>query len=119
MAMLLRRRLPLLRLLRLLHAESAASTSSFSTPPPSLQKPHATAVGPGSRRLRFPNATPVESVRGASKSSSAAAYLAIGAAAALASLPVAYADSNEQVLFIGFSIAQFFLCNSGSEICMI
>ncbi|CAD6249551.1 unnamed protein product [Miscanthus lutarioriparius] len=96
MAMLLRRRLPLLRLLRLLHAESAASTSSFSTPPPSLQKPHATAVGPGSRRLRFPNATPVESVRGASKSSSAAAYLAIGAAAALASLPVAYADSNEQ-----------------------
>jgi len=67
-------------------------------------------VGPGSRRLRFPNATPVESVRGASKSSSAAAYLAIGAAAALASLPVAYADSNEQVLFIGFSIARFFFC---------
>jgi len=53
-------------------------------------------VGLGSRRLRFPNATPAESVSRASKSSSAAAYLAIGAAAALASLPVAYADSNEQ-----------------------
>ncbi|KAG0534202.1 hypothetical protein BDA96_04G259400 [Sorghum bicolor] len=96
MAMLLRRRLPLLRLLRLLHTESAASTSLSSTPPPPLQKPHAAVVGLGSRRLRFPNATPAESVSRASKSSSAAAYLAIGAAAALASLPVAYADSNEQ-----------------------
>lgn len=53
-------------------------------------------MGPRSRRLRFPNATPVESGRGAGKSSPAAAYLALGAAAALASLPVAYADSNEQ-----------------------
>lgn len=112
MAMLLRRRLPLLRLLRPLHTESAASTSSSSTPPPPpppFQKPHAAAVEPGSRRLRFPNATPVESVRGASKLFSTAAYLALGAAAALASLPVAFADSNEQVLFSGFSVRFFFL----------
>lgn len=67
-------------------------------------------MGPRSRRLRFPNAAPVESGRGAGKSSPAAAYLAMGAAAALASLPVAYADSNEQVLSIGFStIARIFL----------
>ncbi|OEL20949.1 hypothetical protein BAE44_0018032 [Dichanthelium oligosanthes] len=100
MAMLLRRRLPLLRLLRPLHTESAAAlASSSSTPPRPLQKPHAAAspsVAPGSRRLGFLNATPLASARGTSASSSAAAYLAIGAAAALASLPVVYADGNEQ-----------------------
>ncbi|XP_039773235.1 uncharacterized protein LOC120641254 [Panicum virgatum] len=100
MAMLLRRRLPVLRLLRPLHTESAASASSSSSAPlPPLQKPHAAAspsVAPGSRRLGLLNATPLASARGASASSSSAAYLAIGAAAALATLPVVYADGNEQ-----------------------
>jgi len=100
MAMLLRRRLPVLRLLRPLHTESAASASSSSSAPlPPLQKPHAAAspsVAPGSRRLGFLNATPLASARGASASSSSSAYLAIGAAAALATLPVVYADGNEQ-----------------------
>jgi len=107
MAMLLRRRLPVLRLLRPLHTESAASASSSSSAPlPPLQKPHAAAlpsVAPGSRRLGFLNATPLASARGASASSSSAAYLAIGAAAALATLPVVYADGNEQVVIFGFS----------------
>uniref|UniRef100_A0A0A9CPU4 Uncharacterized protein n=1 Tax=Arundo donax TaxID=35708 RepID=A0A0A9CPU4_ARUDO len=99
MAMLLRRRLPLFRRLRPPLAESAAFTSS-SSPPPPLQTPPAAAtpaVVLGSR-LGFLNATPLASARGpsASSSASAAAYLAIGAAAALASLPVAYADGNEQ-----------------------
>jgi phage-related minor tail protein len=100
MAMLLRRRLPLLRLLRQLHTESVTSASSSTTPPLPLQKPPAAAspyVAPGSRRLGFLNATPLASAHGASASSSAAAYLAVGAAAALASLQVAYADGNEQV----------------------
>ncbi|RLM80973.1 katanin p60 ATPase-containing subunit A-like 1 isoform X1 [Panicum miliaceum] len=100
MAMLLRRRLPLLRILRQLHTESAASASSSSSAPlPPLQKPHAAAspsVAPGSRRLGFLNARPLASARGASASFSSAAYLAIGAAAALASLPVVYADGNDQ-----------------------
>ncbi|KAF8775963.1 hypothetical protein HU200_004100 [Digitaria exilis] len=99
MAMLLRRRLPLVRLLRQLHTDSVASASSSSAPPPPLPKPHAAAspsVAPGSRRLGFLNPTPLASARAASASSSAAAYLAVGAAAALASLPVAYADGNEQ-----------------------
>nr|CAB3451038.1 unnamed protein product [Digitaria exilis] len=99
MAILLRRRLPLLRLLRQLHTDSVASASSSSAPPPPLPKPHAAAspsVAPGSRRLGFLNPTPLASARAASGSSSAAAYLAVGAAAALASLPVAYADGNEQ-----------------------
>ncbi|WVZ73733.1 hypothetical protein U9M48_022011 [Paspalum notatum var. saurae] len=99
MAMLLRRRLPLLRLLRALHTESAASTSSSYPPPPPLQNPRAAAspsAAAGSRRLGFLGATPLASARGASRPSSAAAYLAVGAAAALASLPVAYADGNEQ-----------------------
>jgi len=107
MAMLLRRRLPLRRLLRPLHTESAASASSSSSAPlPPLQKPHAAAspsVAPGSRRLGLLNATPLASARGASASSSSAAYLAIGAAAALATLPVVYADGNEQVVIFGFS----------------
>ncbi|KAL6912157.1 hypothetical protein ACP4OV_000962 [Aristida adscensionis] len=97
MAMLLRRRLPLARLLRALQTESAASTTSSSSPPPPLQKPPAAAspsVAPGSR-LGFLSATPLASARGGSASSSAA-YLAIGGAAALASLPVAFADANEQ-----------------------
>ncbi|KAJ1280976.1 hypothetical protein BS78_04G273500 [Paspalum vaginatum] len=99
MAMLLRRRLPLLRLLRALHTESAVSTSSSYPPPPPLQNPRAAAspaVAAGSRRLGFLDATPLASAPGASRSSSAAAYLAVGAVAALASLPVAYADGNEQ-----------------------
>ncbi|CAO2047558.1 unnamed protein product, partial [Urochloa humidicola] len=99
MALLLRRRVPLLRLLRQLHTESVASTSSSSTLPPPLQNPRGAAsppVAPGSRRLGFLNATPLASAHRASTSSSAAAYLAIGAAAALASLPVVYADGNEQ-----------------------
>ncbi|TVU28465.1 hypothetical protein EJB05_19982 [Eragrostis curvula] len=102
MAMLLRRRLPLLRLIRPLQAASAPFTSSFSSGPlPPLQKPPVTAsssVKLGSR-LGFLNARPLASARGDSSSSSSystAACLAIGAAAALSSLPVAYADANEQ-----------------------
>ncbi|KAL6633574.1 hypothetical protein ACP70R_026245 [Stipagrostis hirtigluma subsp. patula] len=99
MAMLLRRRLPLVRLLRPLQTESAAYNTTSSSPPPPLQKPPAAAspsaaLGP---RLGFLNAKPLASARGASASaSSSAAYLAVGAAAALASLSVAYADANEQ-----------------------
>ncbi|GJN22231.1 hypothetical protein PR202_gb09781 [Eleusine coracana subsp. coracana] len=99
--MLLRRRLPLLRLIRPLQAASAPY-SSASGPLPALQKPPVTtssSVELGSR-LGFLNAAPLASARGESTSSSSystAAYLAIGAAAALGSLPVAYADANEQV----------------------
>ncbi|KAK3155232.1 hypothetical protein QOZ80_2BG0200600 [Eleusine coracana subsp. coracana] len=98
--MLLRRRLPLLRLIRPLQAASAPY-SSASGPLPALQKPPVTtssSVELGSR-LGFLNAAPLASARGESTSSSSystAAYLAIGAAAALGSLPVAYADANEQ-----------------------
>ncbi|KAK3159054.1 hypothetical protein QOZ80_2AG0145080 [Eleusine coracana subsp. coracana] len=98
--MLLRRRLPLLRLMRPLQAASAPY-SSAAGPLPALQKPPVTtssSVELGSR-LGFLNAAPLASARGESAPSSSystAAYLAIGAAAALGSLPVAYADANEQ-----------------------
>ncbi|KAF0932585.1 hypothetical protein E2562_010463 [Oryza meyeriana var. granulata] len=96
MAMLLRRRLPLVRLLRPLQTEATASTTS--TPPPPLQNRPAAAppsVALGSR-LGFSGA-PRASAREASASTTAA-FLAAGAAAALASLPAAYADANEGVV---------------------
>uniref|UniRef100_A0A453PL86 ATPase AAA-type core domain-containing protein n=1 Tax=Aegilops tauschii subsp. strangulata TaxID=200361 RepID=A0A453PL86_AEGTS len=97
-AMLLRRRLPATRLLRQLQtgAAAASTTTSSPPPPPPLQKPIAasasaspsTALG---SRLGFPNA------KSRASSSRSAAFLAAGAAAALASLPVvAYADANEE-----------------------
>ncbi|XP_020168989.3 uncharacterized protein [Aegilops tauschii subsp. strangulata] len=96
--MLLRRRLPATRLLRQLQtgAAAASTTTSSPPPPPPLQKPIAasasaspsTALG---SRLGFPNA------KSRASSSRSAAFLAAGAAAALASLPVvAYADANEE-----------------------
>jgi len=96
MAMLLRRRLPLLRLLRPLQTVAGASTTTALSPQlPSLQTPvPAAAASPSvalGSRLGFPSARPHASV------SSAAAFLAAGAAAALAMLPtVAYADANEE-----------------------
>uniref|UniRef100_A0ACD5YTN2 Uncharacterized protein n=1 Tax=Avena sativa TaxID=4498 RepID=A0ACD5YTN2_AVESA len=96
MAMLLRRRLPLLRLLRPLQTVAGASTTAALSPQlPSLQTPvPAAAASPSvalGSRLGFPNARPHASA------SSAAAFLAAGAAAALAMLPtVAYADANEE-----------------------
>ena len=94
MAMLLRRRLPLIRLLRPLQTLAAASTASSPQLPP-LQKPvaAATAASPSvalGSRLGLPGARPRASA------SNASAFLAAGAAAALAMLPtVAYADANE------------------------
>ncbi|XP_051192602.1 uncharacterized protein [Lolium perenne] len=97
MAMLLRRRIPLFRLLRPLQTVAAASTTTAPSPQlPPLQNPvtAAAAASPSvalGSRLGFPSATPRTSA------SSAAAFLAAGAAAALAMLPtVAYADANEE-----------------------
>ncbi|CAM0944258.1 unnamed protein product [Alopecurus aequalis] len=97
MAMLLRRRLPLTRLIRPLQTVAAASTTTASSPQlPPLQNPIAAAASPsvalGSRLgLGLPSARPRVSA------SSAAAFLAAGAAAALAALPtVACADANEE-----------------------
>jgi hypothetical protein len=106
MAMLLSRRLPLLRLTRPLQAASAPYTSAASGPIPPLQRPPVTTSSSATlgSRLGFPNATPLASARGDSVSSSSfAAYLTIGAAAALAAMPVAYADANEQV-WVNFAL---------------
>ncbi|KAI4967399.1 hypothetical protein ZWY2020_027872 [Hordeum vulgare] len=93
--MLLRRRLPVTRLLRQLQTgAAAASTTSSSPPPPPLQKPIAASASPSTTqgsRLGFPNA------KSRASSSKSAAFLAAGAAAALAALPVvSYADANEE-----------------------
>uniref|UniRef100_A0A0D9VKU2 AAA+ ATPase domain-containing protein n=1 Tax=Leersia perrieri TaxID=77586 RepID=A0A0D9VKU2_9ORYZ len=93
MAMLLRRRLPLVRLLRPLHTEAAASATSS---PPLQSRPAAAApsVARGSR-LGFLRGAPTASAREGSASTTSA-FLAAGAAAALASMPVvAYADASE------------------------
>ncbi|KAM0927227.1 hypothetical protein ACQ4PT_003294 [Festuca glaucescens] len=96
MAMLLRRRHPLARLLRPLQTVAAASTTTAPSPQLSpLQNPvTAAATSPSvvlGSRLGLPSATPLASA------SSAAAFLAAGAVAALAMLPtVAYADGNEE-----------------------
>ncbi|XP_052144396.1 uncharacterized protein LOC127763662 isoform X3 [Oryza glaberrima] len=97
MAMLLRRRLPLARLLRSLQAEAAASTTS--SPPPLQNRPAAASPSHAlGSRLGFLNGVP--GAPGAREASAfpTAGFLAAGAAAALASLPVAYADANEGVV---------------------
>ncbi|KAG8072336.1 hypothetical protein GUJ93_ZPchr0006g43279 [Zizania palustris] len=103
MVMLLRRRLPLVlppRLFQRLQTEAAAAaapTSRSSPPPPPLQKRPAAAapsVALGSR-LGFLNGILRNSAREA-PAFATAAFLAVGAAAALASLPVVHADANEE-----------------------
>uniref|UniRef100_A0A0E0K0W0 AAA+ ATPase domain-containing protein n=1 Tax=Oryza punctata TaxID=4537 RepID=A0A0E0K0W0_ORYPU len=93
MAMLLRRRLPLARLLRPLQTEAAVSTTT--SPPPLQNRPAAASPSHAlGSRLGFSNGVRGASAREASAFTTAA-FLAAGAAAALASLPVAYADANE------------------------
>lgn len=98
MAMLLRRRLPLARLLRPLQAEAAASTTS--SPPPLQNRPAAASPSHAlGSRLGFLNGVPGAPGAREASAFTTAGFLAAGAAAALASLPVAYADANE-VVFI-------------------
>uniref|UniRef100_A0A0D9YY14 AAA+ ATPase domain-containing protein n=1 Tax=Oryza glumipatula TaxID=40148 RepID=A0A0D9YY14_9ORYZ len=94
MAMLLRRRLPLARLLRPLQAEAAASTTS--SPPPLQNRPAAASPSHAlGSRLGFLNGVPGAPGAREASAFTTAGFLAAGAAAALASLPVAYADANE------------------------
>ncbi|XP_015688369.1 outer mitochondrial transmembrane helix translocase [Oryza brachyantha] len=102
MAMLLRRRLPVVRLLRSLQTEAAVSTTSAPPPPPlPLQnRPAAAAAAPSvalGSRSGFLSGVPRAEARDASASTKAA-FLAAGAVAALASLPAAYADADEGVV---------------------
>ncbi|KAB8088838.1 hypothetical protein EE612_013580 [Oryza sativa] len=97
MAMLLRRRLPLARLLRPLQAEAAASTTS--SPPPLQNRPAAASPSHAlGSRLGFLNGVPGAPGARDASAFTTAGFLAAGAAAALASLPVAYADANEGVV---------------------
>lgn len=97
MAMLLRRRLPLARLLRPLQAEAAASTTS--SPPPLQNRPSAASPSHAlGSRLGFLNGVPGAPGAREASAFTTAGFLAAGAAAALASLPVAYADANEGVV---------------------
>jgi hypothetical protein len=105
MAMLLRRRLPLARLLRPLQTVAAAYTTTASSPQlPPLQNPF-TAAADASPSVALGSRLGLPSARPRASASSAAALFAGCAAAAAAALPtVAYADAgNEEVDYFAAS----------------